>query len=252
MLRVIKDKPIMVGISKCIKVSSAGNFGNFSPNLGSFGNFASQPLSGFPNQAEMMNCSPQMIGYSPQHSGTQPQSQFNVPQCPITQSQCEQLLSFLASQSLKEASNHQVAPTHQAASVLSPLANVAANSSASLPPHFINNFSVAMAMNFQPQHQGFPRGRGGRNNNQRGIGGRGYNPNGGHNSSGYGNSGYNPNSGGYGNSGYNPNSGGYGNSGYNPHSGPHETNSYRSAVNLGFFTTVFEIYLGSMMEIVLK
>nr|XP_023903387.1 uncharacterized protein LOC112015238 [Quercus suber] len=79
---------------------------------------------------------------------------------------------------------------------------------------------VAMAMNFQPQHQGFPRGRGGRNNNQRGRGGRGYNPNGGHNSSGYGNSGYNPNSGGYGNSGYNPNSGGYGNSSYNPHSGP--------------------------------
>nr|POF24404.1 hypothetical protein CFP56_40262 [Quercus suber] len=129
------------GKSSANQVSSAGNFGNFSPNLGSFGNFASQPLSGFPNQAEMMNCSPQMIGYSPQHSGTQPQSQFNVPQCPITQSQCEQLLSFLASQSLKEASNHQVAPAHQAASVLSPLANVAASSSASLPPHFINNFS---------------------------------------------------------------------------------------------------------------
>lgn len=82
-----------------------------------------------------------MMGYSPQHSGTQPQSQFNVPQCPITQSQCEQLLSFLAFQSLKEASNHQVAPAYQAASVLSPLTNVAASSSASLPPHFVNNFS---------------------------------------------------------------------------------------------------------------
>ena len=88
-----------------------------------------------------MNCLPQMMGYSPQHSGTQPQSQFNVPQCRITQSQCEQLLSFFASQSLKEAFNHQVAFAHQAASVLSPLANVVASSSASLSPHFINNFS---------------------------------------------------------------------------------------------------------------
>ena len=67
--------------------------------------------------------------------------------------------------------------------------------------------SVAMAMNFQPHNQGFPQGRGGRNNKQRGTGGHGYNPNGGHNSSGYGNSGYNLNSGGYGNSGYNPHSG---------------------------------------------
>lgn len=32
---------------------------------------------------------------------------------------------------------------------------------------------MAMAMNFQPQGQGFSQGRGGRNNNQRGIGSRG-------------------------------------------------------------------------------
>ena len=60
------------GKSSANQVSSIGNFGNFSPILGSFGNFASQPLSGFPNQVKMMNCSPQMMGYSPQHSSTQP------------------------------------------------------------------------------------------------------------------------------------------------------------------------------------
>ena len=65
---------------------------------------------------------------------------------------------------------------------------------------------VAMAMNFQSQNQGFPRGRGGRKNNKRGRGGHGYNANGGHNFGGYGNSGYNPNFGVYGNLGYNPNS----------------------------------------------
>ena len=46
------------GKSSANQVSSARNFGNFSPNLGSFGNFSSQALSGFPNQVEMMNCSP--------------------------------------------------------------------------------------------------------------------------------------------------------------------------------------------------
>ena len=71
----------------------------------------------------------------------------------------------------------------------------------------VNPNLVAMAMNFQPQNQGFPLRRGGRNNNKRGRGSRGYNANGGHNSGGYGNSGYNPNFGGYGNLGYNPNLG---------------------------------------------
>ena len=47
----------------------------------------------------------------------------------------------MASQSLKEASTHQNAPAHQAASVLSPLGNVPASSSASLPSYFSNNFS---------------------------------------------------------------------------------------------------------------
>ena len=79
----------------------------------------------------------------------------------------------------------------------------------------VNPNSVAMAMNFQPQNQGFPLGRGGRNNNQRGRGGCGYNPNCG------------PSSSGYGNLGYNPNFGGYGNSGYNPHLGPQYNQSLK-------------------------
>ena len=58
------------GKSSANQVSSPGNFGIFSPNLGSFGNFAPQPLFGFSNQAEMMNCPPQMINCSPQHSGS--------------------------------------------------------------------------------------------------------------------------------------------------------------------------------------
>ena len=63
---------------------------------------------------------------SPQHQGARSQAQplFNTPQCPITQSQCEQLLSFLASQSFKEA-NSSLA-SHQVALVLSPLSNAIA------------------------------------------------------------------------------------------------------------------------------
>nr|POE75857.1 hypothetical protein CFP56_05124 [Quercus suber] len=90
-------------------------------------------MPGFINQSEMMHCSSQPLGA---------QSQFNAPQCPITQNQCEQLLSFLASQSFKEAATSQPTPTHQAASVLSPLSNAAAAAStSSTMPHFAN-FSV--------------------------------------------------------------------------------------------------------------
>nr|POE55165.1 caffeic acid 3-o-methyltransferase 1 [Quercus suber] len=72
--------------------------------------------------------------YAPQL--TMPQLQFNAPQCPITQTQCEQLLSFLASQS--NASQ----PSHQATSILSPLsgANAATSLSSSIP--YLANFSA--------------------------------------------------------------------------------------------------------------
>ena len=83
------------------QVSNNGNLGSLFCNNGSFGNFASQPMQGFTNQPELMHCSPQHPRAQPQLNMSQ--SQFNAPQCPITQSQCEQLLSFLASQSFREA-----------------------------------------------------------------------------------------------------------------------------------------------------
>ena len=69
------------------------------------------------------------------------QSQFNAPQCPITQNQCEQILSFLASQSFKEAATSQPTSTHQVAFVLSPLSNAAATASTSSTMPYFTNFS---------------------------------------------------------------------------------------------------------------
>ena len=69
------------------------------------------------------------------------QSQFNAPQCPITQNQCGQLLSFLASQSFKEAATSQPTPTHQVAFVLSPLSNATATASTSSTMPYFTNFS---------------------------------------------------------------------------------------------------------------
>ena len=65
------------GKASANQVSSNGVFGS----NGGFGNFPSQPMQGFPNQLDLMHC-------SPQHPGAQSQAQplFNTPQCPITQS----------------------------------------------------------------------------------------------------------------------------------------------------------------------
>ena len=98
------------GKASAHQVSSNGNLGNFFSNNGNFGNFASPPMLGFTNQSKMMHCSPQPLGAQSQLNLSQ--SQFNAPQCPITQNQCEQLLSFLASQSFKEATISQPTPTH--------------------------------------------------------------------------------------------------------------------------------------------
>ena len=87
-------------------------------------------MQSFPNQPDLMH-------YTPQPQLSMPQSQFSAPQFPITQSQCEQLLSFLASQSFKEANASQ--PSHQAASILSPLSNdVATTGPSSSMPYFAN------------------------------------------------------------------------------------------------------------------
>ena len=98
------------GKASAHQVSSNGNLGNFFSNNGNFGNFASPPMLGFTNQSKMMHCSPQPLGAESQLNLSQ--SQFNAPQCPITQNQCEQLLSFLAFQSFKEAAISQPTPTH--------------------------------------------------------------------------------------------------------------------------------------------
>ena len=71
----------------------------------------------------------------PQSQFSAPQSQFGALQCPITQNQCEQLLSFLASQS--NASQ----PSHQAASVLSPLSGVATTAGPNSSMPYLANFS---------------------------------------------------------------------------------------------------------------
>ena len=90
-------------------------------------------MQGFANQPNLMHC-------SPQHLGAQSQAQplFNTPQCPITQSQCEQLLSFLASQSFKEANSSQA--SHQATSVLSPVSNAAATAGTNSSMPYIYQF----------------------------------------------------------------------------------------------------------------
>ena len=112
------------------QVSSNDSLGSFLCNSGGFGNITSQPMQSFPNQPDLMH-------YTPQPQLSMPQSQFSAPQFPITQSQCEQLLSFLASQSFKEANASQ--PSHQAASILSPLSNdVATTGPSSSMPYFAN------------------------------------------------------------------------------------------------------------------
>ena len=121
------------GKASANQVSSNGTLGSIFCNNGGFGNFSSQPMQGFANQPDMMHC-------SPQHPGAQSQAQplFNTPQCPITQSQCEQLLSFLASQSFKEANSSQA--SHQATSVLSPLSNAAATAGTNSSMPYIYQF----------------------------------------------------------------------------------------------------------------
>ena len=89
-------------------------------------------MQSFPNQPDLMH-------YALQPQLSMPQSQFSAPQFPITQSQCEQLLSFLASQSFKEANAFQ--PSHQAASILSPLSNAVATTGPSSSMPYFANFS---------------------------------------------------------------------------------------------------------------
>nr|POE76623.1 hypothetical protein CFP56_15316 [Quercus suber] len=96
-------------------------------------------MLGFTNQSEIMHYSPQPLGAQSQLNLSQ--SQFNAPQCPITRNQCKQLLSFLASQSFKEAATSQPTSTHQVAFVLSPLSNAIATASTSSTMPYFANFS---------------------------------------------------------------------------------------------------------------
>ena len=115
-----------------VSSNANGSYGSFFFNNNGFGNVGSQPMQSFANQHDQMHHAPQLTMSQP----TMSQPQFNAPQCPITQSQCEQLLSFLASKS-----NAYSQPPHQAASVLSPLngANATAETSSSTP--YLANFS---------------------------------------------------------------------------------------------------------------
>nr|POF10512.1 hypothetical protein CFP56_04737 [Quercus suber] len=96
-----------------------------------------QPMHNFPVQPDQMH-------YLPQPQFNAPQSQFSAPQCPITQNQCEQLLSYLASQSKVPQ------PTHQAASVLSPLSGAAGNTGFNSSMPYLANFSAMILDGISP------------------------------------------------------------------------------------------------------